>query len=71
MPTDFVSKAMRLPARERLALAERLWISVADERRMSVPEEHKHILRKRMADYRAGRTSAIPHDELMRRLRAS
>jgi len=62
---------MRLPVRERLALAERLWLSVADEQRMPVPDEHKHILRKRMTDYRAGRTKAIPHDELMRRLRAS
>jgi putative addiction module component (TIGR02574 family) len=71
MPPQTISTLMRLPARERLALAERLWLSVADEQRMSVPDEHKRILRKRMADYRAGRTKAITHDELMRRLRAS
>ena len=66
-----ISKLMRLPVRERLGLAEKLWLSVADEQRMVVPDEHKRILRKRMVDYRAGRTKAIPHDELMRRLRAS
>jgi len=71
MPPLTISKLMRLPVRERLALAERLWLSVADEQRMPVPDEHKHILRKRMTGYRAGRTKAIPHDELMRRLRAS
>ena len=71
MPPQTISKLMRLPARERLALAERLWLSVADEQRMPVSDDHKRILRKRMADYRAGRTKAITHDELMQRLRAS
>ncbi len=71
MPPQTISKLMRLPARERLALAERLWLSVADEQRMPVPDDHKRILRRRMADYRAGRTKAISHDELMQRLRAS
>jgi putative addiction module component (TIGR02574 family) len=71
MPPQTISALMRLPARERLALAERLWLSVADEERMPVADDHKRILRKRMADYRAGRTKAITHDELMRRLRAS
>lgn len=71
MPPQTISKLMRLPARERLALAERLWLSVADEQRMPVPDEHKRILRKRIADYRAGRSKAISHDELIQRLRAS
>jgi len=70
MPLRTIAKLMRLPARERLAIAERLWLSVADEERMPVPDEHKRILRKRVADYRAGRTKAISHDDLMRRLRA-
>lgn len=61
---------MRLPARERLAIAERLWLSVADEERMPVPEDHKRVLRKRMADYRAGRSKAISHQDLMKRLRS-
>ena len=71
MPPQTITKLMRLPARERLAIAERLWLSVADEERMPVPVEHKQLLRKRMADYRAGRTKAISHEELMRRLSAS
>jgi putative addiction module component (TIGR02574 family) len=71
MPASTISKLMRLPARQRLAIAERLWLSVADEARMPVPDEHKRILRKRLADYRAGRTKAISHEELMRRLQSS
>lgn len=62
---------MRLPARERLAIAESLWVSVADEEKMPVPEEHKRILRKRLADYRAGRSKAVSHAEMMRRFQSS
>ena len=62
---------MRLPVRQRLAIAERLWLSVADEEKMAVPEDHKRILRKRLADYRAGQSKAISHQEMMRRLQSS
>jgi putative addiction module component (TIGR02574 family) len=72
MPTvAFAPEIFQLPQRKRLELAERLWLSVADEASMPVPESHKRILRKRMADYKAGRIKAISHAELMRRVRAS
>jgi putative addiction module component (TIGR02574 family) len=61
--------ASRLSKRERLEIAESLWLSVADEKKMPVPEAHKKILNARLADYRAGRSQPISHDELMRRLR--
>jgi putative addiction module component (TIGR02574 family) len=54
-----------------MALAERLWLSVADEERMPIPDEHKRVLRERMADYLAGRSKTISHGELLRRLRSS
>jgi len=69
MPPETISSLMRLPARKRLAIAERLWLSVADEAKMPVPAAHKRVLRQRLADYRSGKTKAISHDELMRRLR--
>ena len=62
---------MRLPARQRLAIAEKLWLSVADEEKMPVPEAHRRVLRKRLADYRSGRSSVVSHEEMMRRLRPS
>jgi putative addiction module component (TIGR02574 family) len=71
MSAQAVSKLMQLPARQRLEIAERLWLSVADEEKMAVPEDHKRTLRKRLADYRAGRSKAVPHKQLMRRLRSS
>jgi len=66
-----ISKLMRLPVRQRLAIAERLWLSVCDEKKMPVPEDHKRILRKRLADYRAGRSKTVSHQEIMRRLKSS
>lgn len=71
MSAQAISKLMRLPVRQRLAIAERLWLSVADEEKMAVPEDHKRILRKRLADYRAGRSKAISHQQMMRRLQSS
>jgi putative addiction module component (TIGR02574 family) len=71
MSAEAISDLMRLPARRRLAIAERLWLSVADEQKMPVPEDHKRILRKRLADYRAGRSKVISHRDMMRRLGSS
>jgi len=52
-----------------MEIAERLWVSVADEGQMPVPAAHKQIVRKRLADYRAGKVKAISHAELMQRVR--
>jgi putative addiction module component (TIGR02574 family) len=69
MPSQTVSSLLRLPRRKRLEIAERLWLSVADEKEMPVPESHKKILDARLAAYRSGKSKPIPHEELMRRLR--
>jgi len=71
MPPESVSSLLRLPKRKRLEIAESLWLSVADEEKMPVPESHKKILDSRLADYRSGRSKPIPHEELMRRLRST
>ncbi len=70
MATLSVSSLLRLPKRKRLEIAESLWLSVADEQKMPVPERHRKILDARLASYRSGKSKPIPHDELMRRLRA-
>jgi putative addiction module component (TIGR02574 family) len=66
-----LSELMRLSARQRLAIAERLWLSVADEQKLPVADEHKRVLRRRLADYRAGRSKVIKHEDLIRRLQSS
>lgn len=71
MPPESVSALLRLPRRKRLEIAESLWLSVADEVKMPVPAAHKKILDARLADYRAGRSEPITHEELMRRLRTT
>ena len=70
MPSETVSSLLQLPKRKRLEIAEALWLSVADEQKMAVPESHKKVLATRLSDYRAGRSTPISHAELMRRLRA-
>ena len=71
MPSQTVASLLRLPKRKRLEIAESLWLSVADEEKMPVPDSHKKVLDARLADYRSGKTKPISHAELMRRLRAS
>ena len=70
MAIHSVSSLLRLPKRQRLEIAESLWLSVADEESMPVPEEHRKILDARLAKYRSGESKPISHDELMRRLRS-
>ena len=71
MPPAALLSLLKLPARQRMEIAERLWVSVADEEQMPVPAEHKRIVRKRLADYRAGKVKAISHAELLQRVRSS
>lgn len=63
-----VASLLRLPKRQRMAIAESLWLSVADEQKLPVPEAHKRILDQRLADYQASKRRPIAHAELMRRL---
>ena len=71
MLTEPVTSLLRLPKRQRLEIAESLWLSVADEQKMPVPESHRKTLDARLASYRSGKSKPISHDELMRRLRTS
>ncbi len=71
MTAATVPALLKLPKRQRLELAERLWLSVADEETLAMPASHKRLLDKRMAAYETGRSVPIPHGELMRRLRKS
>jgi len=71
MATQVISSLLALPKRKRLEIAERLWLSVADELDMPVPQSHQKLLNARMAGFRAGKSKPISHDELMRRLRFS
>ena len=59
----------RLSPKQRLKIAAELWDSVADENKLPVPASHRRIVRQRMSDYKAGKTKAISHEELMRRVR--
>lgn len=63
-----VKTLLQLPKRKRLEIAESLWLSVADEKKMPVPAPHKRIIDARLAAYRSGKSKPISHDELMRRL---
>lgn len=62
---------LHLPRRERLEIAERLWLSVADEATMPVPATHKRVIKKRLTDYKSGASQPISHEELMRRVRSA
>ena len=66
-----ITDLLLLPKRKRMEIAERLWLSVADEATMPVPAAHKRVLKKRLANYKSGTSRPVPHDELMRRVRST
>lgn len=70
MSPPAISDLLQLPKKKRLEIAERLWLSVADESSLPASEEHKKVVRRRLSDYRGGRTKAISHQELMSRVRS-
>jgi len=71
MTRESVSAILSLPKRQRLELAERLWLSVADEATMPVPSRHKKIIDERLEAYRSGKSQPMTHAELMQRVRRS
>jgi len=71
MATQVVTSLLALPKRKRLEIAERLWLSVANEQDMPVPQSHQKVLDARLSSYRSGKSKPISHSELMRRLRSS
>ena len=57
----------RLPKKNRLKLADELWLSGIDDA-SPVNATHKRLLDDRWRDYRSGRTKRITLAELERRL---
>ena len=58
----------RLPARQRLKLAEQLWDSAAKES-LPVPASHKQIIRTRRKAYEAGKVAILTMTELKKSIR--
>lgn len=71
MSSSTINSLLRLPKKRRMQIAERLWLSVADESSMPVPAAHQAVIRQRTADYRSGRAKLITHEELLRRVRSA
>lgn len=65
-------EALKLPARERALLAASLWESIEDPFELAVgmdDEEAVSLAEARDRELDSGAVSAIPHEDLMRRLR--
>ncbi len=58
----------RLPARQRLKLAEQLWDSAATET-LPVPASHKRLIQTRRNAYEAGEVATLTMTELKKSIR--
>ena len=67
---DTMNSLLRLPKKRKMEIAERLWLSVADDRTARVPAAHKKIVATRLADYRTGKSVPAPHAAFVGKLRA-
>lgn len=68
--TTNVEPLLRLPKKERMEVAERLWLSVADEQKMPIPASHKKAIDQRLQDYKTGKSVPVSHADMMKRLRS-
>ena len=72
MPSSNLANLLKLPADERAELAMALWDSLTDQERKSELElssEQKAELDRRWAEHLAKPESAIPWEEVRRKLR--
>jgi putative addiction module component (TIGR02574 family) len=58
----------KLPARNRLSLAQELWDSAASDA-LAVPESHKKLIRSRRAAYARGEVRTLTMGELAKSIR--
>jgi putative addiction module component (TIGR02574 family) len=65
--TDF-PQLRRMPARQRLSLAEALWDSAASDS-LPVPVSHQRLIRSRRAAYERGEVTTLTMAELRKALR--
>jgi putative addiction module component (TIGR02574 family) len=65
--TDF-PHLKRLPARDRLKIAEELWDSAATDA-LPVPASHKSLVRSRRAAYARGEVKTVTVAELKRSIK--
>jgi len=72
MPSRALSQLLKLPADERAELAMALWESLTDEERnaeLALDPEQRAELDRRWAEHVENPDSAIPWDEVQRKLR--
>ena len=59
----------QLPARQKLELAEELWLDGVSDEALPVPAWHHEVLAERLTAYKAGKLKTISVGELKRRLK--
>ncbi len=70
---EIEAEALKLPAGERIRLAEALWDSIADEANadpdvLPLSDEQRAELDRRLADYQAHPETSVPWEEVKARL---
>jgi len=71
MLPDTLAQLLKLPASDRIGIAMALWESVTDAEReaeFALTPEQEAELDRRLADHRANPDSAIPWEEVRRKL---
>jgi putative addiction module component (TIGR02574 family) len=66
---EITEEALRLPADERVVLAESLLLTIDEKHDLLVDESITAELERRLEDFRDGKVTGIPADEAFRRIR--
>jgi putative addiction module component (TIGR02574 family) len=66
---ELTEEALRLPADQRVVLAESLLLTIDEEHDLKIDESIMAELERRLQDFRDGKVTGIPADEAFRRIR--
>lgn len=67
--TNLPPDILAMPVADRIDLAARIWDSIDNDE--MIDDEHRRILEKRLAEYRANPSAGIEWDELKAKLRGT
>ncbi len=65
-----ISDLVALPASERLRVVHAIWDSLSDDLAIAATPEQQAEIDRRLAAHRTDPSTAISHDELMRRIQS-
>lgn len=67
-PMEVPAEILAMPVADRMALVEKIWESISNERAVPLSDEQRRILEERLAEHRANPNSGTPWKQVKKEL---